>query len=354
MNQMIAAVCPSDTHTSFELHRHAAGISSYLLALLLWSVCTAGILLCSPDLARAQIETEELFVPSIEDVTTGSELRVRFGFERRFETNIDDGGEVDEWRLHMGIRPKFRLSRQWRVSLNVNYIYEHYGFSGTVGFGALKPWEHLHFIKIVVPLTYSYSERWDFSVSPFFLISTESGADLSQSIAGGAFVTARYSFSKNFALGLAVGGRTRIEDDPKFVLFPLIRWKFRLFRGSGDGNSSSRGLTLVSFAGPMRGGGGVLRYNWGSNWTVGIGGSAQSKRFRLDDDGVAPEGVGEASSRPVWAHITYKLRDFLRVEVYGGAALSGKLELEDRNGREIIETDVDPAPILGVTVTGSF
>ena len=170
-------------------------------------------------------------------------------------------------------------------------------------------------------------------------------------------MSARYSFSKNFALGLAVGARTQIEDDPKFLLFPLITWKFRLFRGSGNGSGSgsgSRGLTLSSHVSPTRGSGGILRYNRGSNWAVGIGVAFQSRRFRLDDDGVAPDGVGQAASVPLWASITYKLRDLLRVEVYGGAALAGELELEDRNGDEILAKDVDPAPVLGVMVTGSF
>ena len=345
MHQTIATV---------KLQRHSAGIVSCLLVLFVWSVCAVGIVLCSPELAHAQTEVGTEYEPGI-GVRIGTGLTVPFGVERRFETDIDDGGEVDEWRLHVGTGTRIMLSRQWQGALNVNYMYNRYDFSGSTGFGGLDPWEDLNFTTVTAPLTYILSKRWRFRVSPIFRISAESGADLSESISAGGFVAAIYSFSKTLSLGLGVGARTQIEDDPKLLLFPIIKLKFRLFRGSGSGNgSSSEGLTLASHNSPARGSGGVVTYDGGSNWKVGIGVTSQSRRFRLDDDGVAPDGVGEASSLPVWASITYKLHDLLTVEVYGGAALAGELKLEDRNGNEILDKDVDPVPTLGVTVTGSF
>ena len=97
MYQTIVAAYPSDTYISFKPQRHVAVIISYLFVLFLWSVCTVGIVLCSPDLTHAQTKAGTEYEPGL-GVIAGSGLRVPFGIERRFEADIDDGGEVDEER----------------------------------------------------------------------------------------------------------------------------------------------------------------------------------------------------------------------------------------------------------------
>ena len=90
------------------------------------------------------------------------------------------------------------------------------------------------------------------------------------------------------------------------------------------------------------------------SWQAGFGVGLLSDRFRLDDDGVAPKGVGESTSVPLWASIAYVLDDILTFELYAGAVVGRELRLEDENGNRISKQDVDPAPMLGVLVKATF
>lgn len=147
MNQTIAANRPLDTYTSFKRQRRSAGVISCLVVLFVWSVCTVGIVACFPQLAHAQDEIGTEYEPGV-GVLVGPGLTVPFGVERRFETDIDDGGEVDEWRLHVGTGVRITLSRQWQAAFNVNYMYNRYDFSGSTGLWRSRsvgaPELHLH------------------------------------------------------------------------------------------------------------------------------------------------------------------------------------------------------------------
>jgi hypothetical protein len=71
-------------------------------------------------------------------------------------------------------------------------------------------------------------------------------------------------------------------------------------------------------------------------------------RFRLDDEGVAPEGVGENESTPLWMRLTYQTQP-MDFTVIAGVNLGGELTLEDRDGNRIAREDYDPSVAVGLT-----
>ena len=144
---------------------------------VLMAAMAATLILSSSAALGADNWADLLGAETLREFVAGA-VTVPFGVERRFETDIDDGGEVDEWRLHVGTGARIMLSRQWQGALNVNYMYNRYDFSGSTGFGGLDPWEDLNFTTVTAPLTYILSKRWHFGVSPIFRISAESGADI--------------------------------------------------------------------------------------------------------------------------------------------------------------------------------
>ncbi|MDH3598621.1 MAG: hypothetical protein OEU26_03160 [Candidatus Tectomicrobia bacterium] len=294
-----------------------------------------------PGLTRAQVGSGE-DIPDFQ-VRQTREFELSTGFEHRFETDIDDGGEVQESRFPIRLGYNADLSPQWHLGLRLTYVYNRFDFSGTTGFGGLDPWENIHLFDIILPVTYRLSSTWRIVAAPMISIHAESGADVSQGIKGGGFVAAVYQFSPRFSLGLVVRAQSQIEDDADFFILPLVYWQI------------SSQLSLTTQDDPLRGGyGAELTCRWGGGWRVGLGWGLQSNRFRLDDSGMAPDGVGEASSTPLWASIAYVLDDRLTFEFYVGGVYGGELKLENENGDPIREEDVDRATALGLVLTGTF
>ena len=77
-------------------------------------------------------------------------------------------------------------------------------------------------------------------------------------------------------------------------------------------------------------------------------------RFRLDDDAVAPDGVGTDESVPLWFRTSWGANDNFRVSGLLGLSINGELELEDSGGNSINTVDADPAAFVGLFMNVRF
>lgn len=84
------------------------------------------------------------------------------------------------------------------------------------------------------------------------------------------------------------------------------------------------------------------------------GGAFRSSRFRLDNEGAAPDGIGQLSGLPVWIRITRKFSRNYKLDLYGGALFNGELRIEDRDGRKLGSDDFDPAAFMAVNISARF
>ncbi len=264
------------------------------------------------------------------------------GFEQRFKTDIDGGGDVEQRRAFGGLQLRLQPSDRWQLSFNTSYAYHQFRFSGSSGFGQLNPWEHVNLFSFSAPLTFQASDRWQLSLIPFLQLNKESDADVGESITGGGIVTAVYRFSDRFHLGLGVGGENRLEDDGAIFLFPIIEWHI---------TDTLRLIANIRDPFPVYAL--ELQADLGTAWTASLGIEAREDRFRLDDNGTASKGVGESNQATLRASLSYRFRPGLRLAVYGGAGF-GEIRLEDMNGDNVRDADIDPTPVLGITLTASF
>lgn len=292
------------------------------------------------------VNAQKNITPSVDPtiIRRQPKIPITTGFERRFRTDINDGGDLDEWRATIGISVGTNVGKQWRLGAGVNYLYNRYNFSGSSGFSGLDPWEDIHSISLSVPVMYRPTQRLRFIVTPSVGMHAEFGADYDRGLKGGGTVAGMYSFGRKLTLGLVVSASTQIEDSPSFRIFPLLRWQI------------TARLVAATQRNTLRGGGGGLTYTISKSkgWKANIGGSYNKQRFRLDDGGSAPDGVGEHSSIPLWGSIVYAPSRAFKAELFAGAAVFGHVRLEDENGNKIRNKDVDPAPSLGLVITGSF
>ena len=111
---------------------------------------------------------------------------------------------------------------------------------------------------------------------------------------------------------------------------------------TGGGLAASRGPGLQ------------LTWQPTSQWRLALGGRYEKIRFRLDDKGAAPGGIGEDEAIPLYALAEYSWSDDLKLSLIGGAEVGGNLRLEDSSGNLVSESDMDTAPFVGLTFKGRF
>ena len=263
---------------------------------------------------------------------------MRGGAAHQFETELDDGGDFRVNRLFLQGGARYAPDYQRSVSLALGVGFDGYDFSGDRGIAALSPWETVHTVRISAPLRWGIGREWTVFVIPTVRSSAESGASLGDSVSGGGFTGFSYRFGDRLTIGPGIGVMTEIEDSPDIFPLLLIDWKItdrlRLETGRGLGATQGPGL--------------FLRWKASEKWDVSFGGRYEKLRFRLDREGVAPDGVGSDRSFPLFCGATYRFTPRSEASLVGGMALGGELRLEDENGNRITEEEYGKAGFLGV------
>ena len=269
---------------------------------------------------------------------------VRGGGVHQFKSDIDKGGDfkVNRFFVQPGVRYSF--DRANSVSFTVGYGYNDYDFSGGDGFAGLRPWGVINTLRFGVPVLWSPNDKWSVFGLPTFRFNAESGADYGDAFSGGAIVGVSYKLSKWLTIGPGVGAITQIEDDISIIPILVIDWKLT------DQLSLKTGRGLAATQGP----GLLLEWRPKSAWTVGFDVRYEKFRFRLDDTGVAPRGVGQDRSIPISLSAGYRFSRKFSLALTGGVELAGRLRLEDEGGNKILSSDFDNAPFLGLTFQSIF
>ena len=268
------------------------------------------------------------------DIYTGAEFSLA--------SDIEGGGELEVFRLQFGVTGRAGLTRDLDLAVHVGYDVDLYDFAGTSALG-IDPWEDIHTLNVGALLSMQMSNDWTIFGGPVFQLAREDNADLDDSFIAGGLIGATYEVNSSLTVGGGVGVVSQIEDDPR--LFPVIVLDWEI----------SDTLRLTSRTAGAAGRSGLeLVYDFADDWEAAIGGSYEFRRFRLDDDGVAPGGVGEEISLPLRARLSYRMGDHVVLDFYAGIVTESELELQSATGGGIGTADVDPAGLLGFTVRLDF
>ena len=73
-----------------------------------------------------------------------------------------------------------------------------------------------------------------------------------------------------------------------------------------------------------------------------------------NDQGPAPNGVGQDRSLPVVVSIDYEPFPRSSITAFAGAEFNGQLRLDDANGNRIDTRDYDTAPLVGAAIRLAF
>lgn len=254
------------------------------------------------------------------------------------EADMDGGGSVSASRVYGRVGGLYRFDGG-SLGVFVSSGRIDYDFSDTVA-----PWGEVRDIGLSLPVRYTVG-RADIFVSPSLNYNHEQGADREDGQTAGAFLGVAWRFSDTLSLGPALGVFSELESDD-LNIFPaiLVDWDIT------DRARLTTGPTIGATQGP----GLAFDYAVTDRLRLGLAGRYENIRFRLDDDGPAPGGVGQDSSFPLVVTLDYEPFPGSRLAAFAGAELGGELRLEDASGRLVETREYDPAPIVGVAFRVGF
>ena len=296
--------------------------------------------------SSGQTSAEAAAEPVPEEAPADFKFTIGGGGIYQFETTVDDGGDLSVTRLSGVADADTKLSKNWEMSVRLTYTLDAYDFSDAVGIGAglSEPWDDIHTAAAGVLLSYSMSQQWTLFGGPVIQSSRESGADFDDGITAGGIFGATYIASRELVVGGGLIITGQIEDDIRISPLLIFNW------GLTDNlrvSSRTTGNILTRT-------GAELVFSNNDQWEFAFGMASYFSRFRLDNDGPAPDGVGEEESLPLWLRATFSPSSTFRVEAIGGLALDGHLRLENEDGDLITDQDYDTSPFVGLFVNVNF
>lgn len=310
------------------------------LAYFLPAAAAALLVLIGPAPSTGQ-EADEL----VEDIA-GPQRRLlgEGGFVYQGDADIDGGGSMQVLRFDLGLLGTTELSDRWRWRNAFFFGVNDYDFDGG-GFAAGDPWSTVLTTRLGSALTYSLNDQWGVSAGGIFIFSPETGADWGDSFTGGGTVGAEYRHSDTLFASIGVAVISQIEDDAQVT--PMVgvnwrpdpKWTLRLGAVPATGGTAAAGEVAYQIADPIE---------------LGLGLLYHQRRFRLDDSGPAPEGVGADNSLPIRLRLGWSITDYLALHALGGVVVGGEVELEDRQGNGLRKEDYDPAAYVGIRLLGHF
>jgi hypothetical protein len=262
------------------------------------------------------------------------------GAVSELDTSLDSGGEFGVDRLVVDLSAARRYASGTRVGVSLSYGQSRYDFSNAVQLGSSDPWGRIQQASLSASVFYALDDRWTIYGIPSLRFDGENGVSFSDGDTLGLLAGASYRFSDRLTIGPGVGVFGELEDDTSLFPILIVDWKItdRLSLETGRGFAASRGPGLQ------------LRWRQSQAWQFAFGGRYEKQRFRLDDDGVAPGGIGEDSAIPLFALAQYQPSPNLSLSLIGGVGTGGELRLEDADGKGLAESDFDPAAFFGATL----
>lgn len=280
-----------------------------------------------------------------EDIPPGVRISVDAGTTHQFSTGIDSAGDFSLTRFFSAVSVRVPLEERWTVTGRLLYDLSHYNFDGVERFGGRDPWTDIHTLALNATISYQVDSAWSVFGGPILIFSGESNADVEDTISGGGVLGATWSPRKDLRLGLGVTVVSALEDDVQVFPLILLNWRFAE-------QWTLRSATLD--AGAIGGGGLEVAHHLTDQWTLAAGVVFQSARFRLDDRGFAPEGVGENRRVPIFLRAAWNPSRQVGLSVLGGVTVGGELTIEDRDGNRLFREDYDPSPFVGVNLVLRF
>ena len=259
-------------------------------------------------------------------------------FTHQLDTDLDGGGEVSLTSFDIEPTLTWTIDDATSWSFSFGYGLDQYDFGGTGGLAGMYPWGDITHLSLGASIRRKLDDSWTLFGGPSLRIAAEDGADLDSGLTGGGFIGAGYRVNDRLTIGPGLGIFSEIEDDVEVFPVLIINWRIR----------DDLTLRTGSLTGATRGPGLELAWKLDDSLEVALATRYDSNRFRLDDAGPAPDGVGEDEGFALVGGVRWKPDANITLTVFGGVQLESQLTLYDRDGVELMQEDSDPQPVIGL------
>ncbi len=261
----------------------------------------------------------------------------------QFDTDLDSGGNFGWYGAYATGSVLRQFTPQFAAGITLRYDYEQWRFGNPTAFGGQAPWSNVNRPQVGASAVFSPADGWRIVLAPSVEWAYENGADTADATIYGAVAIASRTFSPSLTLGIGAAVYRQLYETKAFP-FLAIDWKI------DDRWRLSNPLP----AGPGGGAGLELSYKVSDAWETGFGGAYRSYRFRLDQAGPTPDGIGEQRMIPLFLRISRLLDRQSRLDFYAAALVNGRLSVKNPEGNDISSEDYATAPVLGVTFQHRF
>ncbi len=262
----------------------------------------------------------------------------------QFDTNLDTAGDFSVARFRAGIGANVPLSDRLGVNAAAGYQLTSYDFDNAAGLGGGDPWG-----------TCTSVTSWSSSITP----STSAGPPLAARCSHPRAKAARaFPSRRRAAACLGSGTGSPIGSWSGWASRRAANWRrtppccrpSSWSTGSMSTGSCAGGLDL----GASSGVGLSVNHRFDEHWSVGGHIGFLQQRFRLDDSGIAPDGVGENQRSAVASGLTWTPQPQWQVGFQVGAQFDGELSVEDEQGDTLFTEDYDAGVFAGASVVLRF
>ena len=315
------------------------------MEVIMKKICLLSAVICAVLFAALPAFAQPYSPSEAAEQTYGNwKFRLSTSSNYQFETDIDDGGEFSLYRITGGVNVLYNFNPCTTLDTSVGYEYLNYDF-GDDGYSRF-PWNKIHSGSVRSVLRWRESEQWEYFGGPIFTLGMEEGADWEDSIGGGLTAGFKYFHSDTLTIGAGLTGMSQFEKgDPLIIPMILLNWKF------------APGWQLRNALNDLGSKGGTgLEVAWRCFGPLELVAGAQYMRrdFRLSESGGGNDGIGQERGIPLYVMANMDVTKNMRLSVFGGGIVNGKIRLEDNNGDAIRSEDYDATPIAGARLGFMF
>ncbi len=252
-----------------------------------------------------------------------------------------DGG-LDTTRLRASVELFLPVGKEDKLNLGWMGEYNLYNFDpgpSTSGNTMGEPWGDLSGLRLSVRYYHAINEHWTAYAGGGVETLAEVGAKLTDAIDSTAIVGGQYAFTKDFSVGLALLGKSELEQG--WTAFPLPSFDWRIDKNWSVGTIFSRGPGL-----------GVEYQTDDQQFTLSLRCRYETRDARLASDNAgAPGGVAIDRRVPLLFTLDWNMDHAVSVSATAGVDLWGRIKLEDSGGGALRQSEINPTPFLGVSLS---
>ena len=283
-------------------------------------------------------------IPALVTGAKGPSTWMGVSYIHQFEADVDNStADMERDSVQAVVGHRFAVGDDVFLVGNVSYQGSYYDFSNGNDRSQLL-WDDIHEATLMLGIGWRAGENWTLVAMGLGQTSGESGADFGDTLTGGVALAIDYKWSENLSTGALIGVQSQLEDSVAIIPVPTIDRRF------ADGWLFHVGLVGLAYAGV----GPEISYR-SERWQFGLGGSFQTRRYRLDDrPGPTNEGIGQEISFPIFVRASFAPNKNMNFGVMTGVSLGGELRSGADGGSKVFKDDYDPAPFIGLRANFLF